>query len=284
MQKMKLESVCEEEGKLKTVQNQCRIRVHVDGITQHKLLGPGPWMDSKANADALYNKLLVIMAAERGKGATAVLAAAEEVPQLRSRPEAQRPHSIREKLDVLYTEVCEQEKAHLLEQIKATGLADAEAGEFAGSQKKKPKSKSGRAKVHVRRDPTAAELDIVGGGFEDDSIIWKTFRVQYDAEYMSIVVLYYDVITYESAGLDEADLESDDDCVERSSVAEVKKWIKASSKGAAGEAEEGAVQGSETTVMVPSKLKVGELRCELEKRGLETSGLKAVLVKRLEES
>jgi hypothetical protein len=59
------------------------------------------------------------------------------------------------------------------------------------------------------------------------------------------------------------------------SAAEVKKWIKASSKGAAGEAEEGAVQRSETAVMAPSKLKVEELRRELKQRGLETSGLKA---------
>lgn len=44
-----------------------------------------------------------------------------------------------------------------------------------------------------------------------------------------------------------------------------------------------ATNGGDTSV-VPSKMKIGELKEELEKRGLDTAGKKAELVARLEDA
>ena len=106
------------------------------------------------------------------------------------------------------------------------------------TQKKKTttkrKSKEGGVKSgkkgskRKRTVPNAAEKAIVNVEFEEEGTEWCVLMVKFDDDADELVVYYYDVDSQFSREELECDLMHDD--VERSSVKEVVKWIKDSSK------------------------------------------------------
>ena len=100
--------------------------------------------------------------------------------------------------------------------------------------KRKRKSKGGGVKSgkkgskRKRTVPNAAEKALVNVEFEEEGTEWCVLMVKFDDDADELVVYYYDVDSQFSREELECDLMHDD--VERSSVKEVVKWIKDSSK------------------------------------------------------
>jgi len=98
----------------------------------------------------------------------------------------------------------------------------------------KRKSKGGRVKSgkkgskRKRTVPNAAEKALVNVEFEEEGTEWCVLMVKFDDGADELVVYYYDADSQFSREGLECDLMHDD--VERSSVKEVVKWIKDSSK------------------------------------------------------
>jgi hypothetical protein len=88
------------------------------------------------------------------------------------------------------------------------------------------------------RTPTARQqAAVMGKDFEDEGVAWRVLDVKWSAEFQEMVVFYYDV-----EGADEQDLKAIDstddfehcelDAVEMSTLREVLKWIKESTRAA----------------------------------------------------
>jgi hypothetical protein len=101
------------------------------------------------------------------------------------------------------------------------------------SSKEKPARTANQprqSKGKERREPSAPEAAMVGSQFEDDAIEWVVLKVQWDDNVAEMAVFYYDKVAVESSEVDVDDLDDESDEVERSSVNEVKSWIKNSAK------------------------------------------------------
>jgi len=90
------------------------------------------------------------------------------------------------------------------------------------------KSSKKSSKRKRTTEPNAAEKALVNVEFEEEGTEWCVLMVKFDDEVDELVVYYYDVDSQFSREELECDLMHDD--VERSSVKEVVKWIKNSSK------------------------------------------------------
>jgi hypothetical protein len=87
---------------------------------------------------------------------------------------------------------------------------------------------SKKSSKRKRTEPNAAEKALVNVEFEEEGTEWCVLMVKFDDDADELVVYYYDVDSQFSREELECDLMHDD--VERSSVKEVVKWIKDSSK------------------------------------------------------
>jgi len=84
-----------------------------------------------------------------------------------------------------------------------------------------------------KREASAAELELEGQEFEEDGVDWKVLAVRWCDEQGVVVVWYYDLAEAESSELSEEFMTkaidkgavSEIDCLEYSSVAEIKRWI-----------------------------------------------------------
>ena len=90
-----------------------------------------------------------------------------------------------------------------------------------------------KRKAPVERAPTAAEQELAGEEFEDGGARWRCLMPGWDVEHAQVVIFYYNMEEVEASGvaveeMEEAiDNDEDHDSVERSSVAEVRRWAAA---------------------------------------------------------
>jgi hypothetical protein len=109
-------------------------------------------------------------------------------------------------------------------------------GTFVAILARKPRrnnEKAGKTKAprqpkeKQRREPTEAEAEteMAGCEFEDEAIEWVVLKVEWDNTVDDMAVYYYDKTAVQASGIDVNELDDDSDEVERSSVAEVRKWI-----------------------------------------------------------
>ena len=79
---------------------------------------------------------------------------------------------------------------------------------------------------------TDEEKGLVGEAFEEEAIEWMVLDVLWSDDDSEVVVHYYDIADAYNEGLTEDDLrealEDNEyyDCMERSKVSEIRKWIK----------------------------------------------------------
>ena len=90
-----------------------------------------------------------------------------------------------------------------------------------------PKCKKARARKP--KAPSHSDRAVEGAEFEEDGIDWKVLAVRWCELTEAVVVWYYDVVEAEAGGIDEEQGDSYD-CLEYSSVSEIKRWIERSSK------------------------------------------------------
>jgi hypothetical protein len=104
-------------------------------------------------------------------------------------------------------------------------LAPAPKPKTVPKQKAAPKAKA--AKV-----PAAADRALEGEEFEEDGVDWRVLSVRWSSSTEEVVVWYYDVVEAEASGVSEEGMseaiESGEscDCLEYSSVKEIRRWIK----------------------------------------------------------
>ena len=100
---------------------------------------------------------------------------------------------------------------------------------FIARQSSKPSSVRGIAQRKKKpAAPSSTDMAVVGAEFEEDGTTWVVHDVRYEEladasgrDVSCVIVLYYEEGDNEAAG--------DEDAMEWSTVAEVKKWIRASS-------------------------------------------------------
>ena len=156
------------------------------------------------------------------------------------------PLTLRTAHDAPTAEALKQDRQHVQAIVHATqeflllvrnGVMRMRRPESTQKKKKtttKRKSKGGRVKSgkkgskRKRTVPNAAEKALVNVEFEEEGTEWCVLMVKFDDDADELVVYYYDVDSQFSREELECDLMHDD--VERSSVKEVVKWIKDSSK------------------------------------------------------
>ena len=156
------------------------------------------------------------------------------------------PLTLRTAHDAPTAEALKQDRQHVQAIVHATqeflllvrnGVMRMRRPESTQKKKKtttKRKSKEGGVKSgkkgskRKRTVPNAAEKALVNVEFEEEGTEWCVLMVKFDDDADELVVYYYDVDSQFSREELECDLMHDD--VERSSVKEVVKWIKDSSK------------------------------------------------------
>ena len=81
------------------------------------------------------------------------------------------------------------------------------------------------------RTPSASERALEGVEFEEDGVEWKVLTVSWCADSGALVVWYFDILEAEKYEISEKDMldaiENDTafDCLEFSSVCEIKRWV-----------------------------------------------------------
>ena len=112
-----------------------------------------------------------------------------------------------------------------------------------GAQPKGKKAKKAKAAPATARAPAAPkarapkpnELELISAEFEEDGIDWKVLSVRWSAEHDEVVVWYFDIAAAEADSTSETDMETaievgnSYDCLECSSVADIRRWLKKSS-------------------------------------------------------
>ena len=100
-----------------------------------------------------------------------------------------------------------------------------------------PKGKKARAqKPKAAKTPSPSDRSVEGAEFEEDGIDWKVLTVRWCGSTESVVVWYYDVVEAAAGGIDEENMidaidnGESHDCLEYSSVSEIKRWIECSGK------------------------------------------------------
>ena len=100
-----------------------------------------------------------------------------------------------------------------------------------------PQGKKARTqKPKAAKTPSPSERAVEGAEFEEDGIDWKVLTVRWCGSTEAVVVWYYDVVEAAAGGIDEEQMiDAIDkgeffDCLEYSSVSEIKRWIECSGK------------------------------------------------------
>jgi len=151
------------------------------------------------------------------------------------------PFPVRGPIPAPSAEAVKLEKDHINQVSKAWGelikLLDGNAI-FKASKAKRaiaqgsaapPKSKKARA--WKSKSPSQSDRAVDGAEFEEDGIDWKVLTVRWCESTEAVVVWYYDVVEAEAGGIDEEqmidaiDKGESYDCLEYSSVSEIKRWI-----------------------------------------------------------
>ena len=170
-------------------------------------------------------------------------------------------HVLRPVHPSLFAAATQQEIEHLKElskaaletmQLAARGVFRMPRSAVSGGGKKRKKVAAAKRPRKARR-VTSAEKSLVSLSFEEDAVKWKVINVAWSAEDEAVVVWYYDVLDAERQDLTEEEmlealnLEVPEyyDCVERSSVAEIRKWIKEGGLPDEEESEGGSESGSD---------------------------------------
>ena len=155
------------------------------------------------------------------------------------------PFPVRGPIPAPSAEAVKLEKDHINQVSKAWGelikVLDGSAV-FKASKAKRavaqgtapPKSKKARARKP--KAPSHSDRAVEGAEFEEDGIDWKVLAVRWCESTEAVVVWYYDVVEAEAGGIDEEQMNDaidkgdSYDCLEYSSVSEIKRWIECSSK------------------------------------------------------
>jgi hypothetical protein len=160
----------------------------------------------------------------------------KELPQKSASPLAQY---LQPAHPAMTEEAMKQQVEHLQQVSKATfdimrvaksGVFRMKRPERSGKQKKSTAPRKPRAKKERRI--TDNEAAYVGQAFEEDAIEWMVLDVLWNKEDEEVVVHYYDIADAAREKLSEEEMrnaiERDKyyDCMERSSVSEIKQWVK----------------------------------------------------------
>jgi len=105
-------------------------------------------------------------------------------------------------------------------------------GAAAPSKQKKARTQKPKA----AKTPSHSDRAVEGAEFEEDGIDWKVLAVRWCGSTEAVVVWYYDVVLAAAGGIDEEEMidaidKGDSfDCLEYSSVSEIKRWIECSGR------------------------------------------------------
>ncbi len=211
---------------------QIRIRRHVYGVTAANLPCIGPKLGATPASEA--ERLQKAFAAIVEKPLPAKPSPPTPYPV---RAAAAAPSALAVQLDVSHVSAVSQAWRDLIAVLNGAAVFNApkkrkKAGAVAGPAAKK--AKKGKAKAPAAKAPTPAELALEGKEFEEDGSDWRVLSVRWHAGSSVVVVWYYDIVEAERADVSESNMddaiESGEsyDCLEYSSVSEIKKWLEAS--------------------------------------------------------
>ena len=207
---------------------QIRLRIHVCGVPAPELpwIGAKPGATDLSEAERLHEAFKVIVA----KPPPAKLPPPTPYPV---RAAAAAPSELAKQLDV----------AHVSDVSRAWRelIAVLDGGAVFKAPKKKKKESAvpaapSRQKKAKATAPTPAERALRGEEFEEEGVDWRVLCVRWHADVGKVVVWYYDIEEAGAAGVTEKHMgdaiESGDsyDCLEFSSVSEIKNWLKAAGK------------------------------------------------------
>ena len=166
-------------------------------------------------------------------------------------PRAPMPFPVRASTAAPTTHAVQLDIKHQLDISKAWGelcgvLTSSSSGlSFNTAKSKASRANSARAagsspttskakvapKPRATKTPTPAQRALEGEEFEEDGIDWKVLTVMWCAETEAIVVWYFDVVSAAEGELTESDMleaiesGSSYECLEYSSVSEIRRWI-----------------------------------------------------------
>jgi len=219
-------------GLAEALRQQIRVRKHVYRVKSSELpyLAAKPGHSPEAEAERLRGAFVTIVATA-----------------LPPKPPAPTPYPVREAAAAPSALATELDKAYAVQvsnawrelitvlQGKAAFTAPkAKAKRVKASATKKANTKAPAAtpKPKAARTPSGADRALEGVEFDEDGVEWKVLTVRWCSSAESVVVYYYDVLEAESGGVSEdqmrdaIDTGDSYDCLEHSSVKEIKKWVK----------------------------------------------------------
>jgi hypothetical protein len=215
-------------AKVSVLRGQIQIRKYVNRVSQP--CGPGSWLSGKCvdgDLDKLEEMVRDMVKRERYKPLPVI-----KVPAAMPRVTPHHADPVRRDLDQQENERVARVQSDFNAMVK-NGTFLALLARKQRSSKEKPARTANQprqSKGKERRESSAPEAAMVGSQFEDDAIEWVVLKVQWDDNVAEMAVFYYDKVAVESSEVDVDDLDDESDEVERSSVNEVKSWIKNSAK------------------------------------------------------
>jgi len=216
------------------LRDQIRARKHVYGVPMYDL----PYLSAKKGSTEA-SEMARFVEFFRVSLLTEVLPAKKNSPApypVRSAPVA--PSALALSLDRIHMEAISEAWKQLVPLLdkqlafkappKARPAADAAA--VAVGPPKQRRRREPRAAPKARA-PSAAETALEGEEFEEDGINWKVLSVRWSEIVSEVVVYYYDILEAEEGEVSEEDmLEAVSggcslDCLEYSTVREIRAWI-----------------------------------------------------------
>lgn len=217
--------------------DQIRIRRHVYGVPAADL----PCMGAKSGTTA---------ASEAGRLRQAFETMVEK--PLPAKPPPPTPYPLRAaaaapsvlavQLDVSHVSAVSHAWRELVAVLNGAAVFNApkkkkkrkKVGLVAGPAAKK--AKTGKSKAPAAKAPTPVELALAGEEFEEDGVDWRVHSVRWHPGSNAVVVWYYDIVEADRAAVSESNMDKaiecgdsySYDCLEYSSVPEIKEWLKAS--------------------------------------------------------
>lgn len=209
------------------LRQQTRLRIHVFGMKRAEL----PLIGTKPGAtDQEEAKRLLDFYTNSVKSA------------LPPKPPAPSPFPVRAAVAAPSALAVELDRDHFVAVSAAWKelLLLLEKGIFNAPKKKPPpgpprpnraRAESSSPRVPKERDPSASERALEGEEFEEDGIDWKVLSVRWCDEQEGVVVWYYDMEEANSSDVSEEEMSAaieegkSIDCLEYSSVREIRDWI-----------------------------------------------------------